>query len=125
MKIKAVSYKDLIVWQKSFALAEEIYLLIKGFPVAERYGLTSQMQRAAVSICSNIAEGKYRGSTQNYLSFLRIAYSSGAELETQLALAERVLNLSTEKYEVSKGLLQETMQMLNTIIYKLSQNKYS
>lgn len=114
------SYKDLLVWQKAFALAEEIYLVTNNFPVSERYGLISQMQRAAVSICSNIAEGKYRGSAQSYLSFLRIAYGSGAELETQLQLAKKVLHIPDQKFIRSQELLQEVMKMLNSITYKLS-----
>jgi len=86
------SYKDLLVWQKAMAIAERIYALTKHFPKNELYGLTFQMRKAAVSIPSNIAEGHARESTRDYLRFLTIASGSLAELETQLALCER-LNL--------------------------------
>ena len=78
------SYKNLLVWQRSMDLVVAIYGLTKKFPKEEIYGLTSQMRRASVSIPSNIAEGRFRGTRKDYLQFLRIAYSSGAELETQM-----------------------------------------
>lgn len=85
---KISSYKDLLVWQKALELSVEIYNLTENFPKEEIYGLTSQIRRAAVSIPSNIAEGRYRGSKKDFSQFLRIAYASGAELETQLEIAK-------------------------------------
>lgn len=82
------TYKDLIVWQKSIELVKEIYLLTEDFPKEEIYGLTSQIRRCAVSIPSNIAEGKMRTTNKEFSHFLSIAYGSGAELETQLILAK-------------------------------------
>ncbi|MBU1987391.1 four helix bundle protein [Patescibacteria group bacterium] len=70
------SYKDLIVWQKAMSLVVTIYELTKQFPKSELYGLTSQMRHCSVSIPSNIAEGKRRGSRKDYRQFLIIAYSS-------------------------------------------------
>ena len=67
------SYRDLSAWQKARLLVKEVYLLTAAFPVGERFGLVSQMNRAAVSIPSNIAEGYGRATTQDYLHFLRIA----------------------------------------------------
>ena len=67
------SYRDLIAWQRARELVKETYLLTAEFPVGERFGLVSQMDRAAVSIPSNIAEGYGRATTQDYLHFLRIA----------------------------------------------------
>ena len=78
------SFKDLIVWQKSMSLVKEVYVITSNFPKSEIYGLTSQMRRAAVSIPSNIAEGKKRKTKNDYVQFLRIANGSAAELETQL-----------------------------------------
>lgn len=113
------SYKDLIVWQKSFELAIEIFCLTKPFPKSELYGLVSQMRRAAFAIPSNIAEGYSRGHKAEYLQFLTIAFSSGAELETQILLS-RTLKLAPEdKFTKSEGLLEEVMRMLNSLISKL------
>ncbi len=84
------SYRDLRVWLISMNVVEQVYNLTRNFPKQETYGLSSQMQRAAVSIPSNIAEGSARETTPNFLRFLAIALGSLAELETQLILAERL-----------------------------------
>jgi four helix bundle protein len=81
------SFKDLKVWQKAYALALASYRWTGYFPEVERFGLTSQIRRSAVSVPSNIAEGYARAHTGDYLRFLRMAYGSLAELETQLMLA--------------------------------------
>jgi len=75
------SYKDLIVWQRATGLAVLIYEITEMFPNNELYGLVSQMRRCAISIISNIAEGRRRGSRKDFHQFLTIAYGSGAELE--------------------------------------------
>lgn len=113
------SYKDLLVWQKSILLVSEVYKITATFPKSENFGLTSQMQRAAVSIPANIAEGYRRGHRPEYVQFLRIAYGSGAELETYFVLVLD-LNLS-KKQEIQKAenLLEEVMKMLNAIISSL------
>jgi four helix bundle protein len=77
------NYKDLKVWEKAYKLCITIYKIIKDFPKEERYGLTSQIRRAAVSVPSNIAEGYGRKTTQDYIRSLYIAYGSHCELETQ------------------------------------------
>ncbi len=82
MTEKIVSYKDLIVWQRSMELVTAIYKLTETFPRAEVFGLTSQMRRAAVSIPSNIAEGRRQSSKRDFRQFLVIAFGSGSELET-------------------------------------------
>lgn len=76
------SFKDLIVWQKSYRLVSETYKITKDFPREERYGLAQQMRRAAISIPSNIAEGYGRSHRAEYKQFLSMAYGSLAELET-------------------------------------------
>jgi len=81
------SYKELNVWQKAYSLCLNIYKLTGSFPGEEKYGLTSQIRRSAVSVPSNIAEGYGRKSTKEYLQLLYIAYGSVCELETQLLLA--------------------------------------
>lgn len=82
------SYRDLRVWQIGMELTKEVYLLTRVFPDCEKYGLTSQVQRAAVSIPANIAEGRARDSTKEFLRHLSIAQGSLAEVETHLMLAE-------------------------------------
>src|ERR1043166_811090 len=84
------SYRDLAVWQRAMDLAESVYRVTKGFPREERYGLTSQMRRSAVSIPSNIAEGHERKGRAEYARFVSVARASVAELETQVELARRL-----------------------------------
>lgn len=90
------SYRDLTVWQKSFVLVEDIYKLTAKLPNEEKYGLASQMQRAAVSIPSNIAEGQQRGGAKEFRQFLLIARGSAAELSTQVELAQKIFGLNAE-----------------------------
>ena len=117
------SYKDLIVWQKSFKLSLEVYKLTGSFPKAEIFGLTSQMRRCAVSIPANIAEGYARHGLLEYIQFLKIAFGSGAELETHLMIAKEVGLITQEEFEKSYNLLREVMSMLNTLISKLKAKK--
>ena len=113
------SYKELIVWQKSVQLCVEVYKITSDFPKSELYGLVSQLRRSAVAIPSNIAEGQKRGHRAEYVQFLRIAYGSGAELETQLLIAEKVGFLKQTNREKLASLLEEIMKMLNKLIQKL------
>jgi len=114
-----VTYKDLIVWQKSVELVVSVYQLTNKFPDTEKYGLTAQMRRAAVSIPSNIAEGRRRGSRKDYRKFLIIAYGSGAEIETQVEIAKR-LSLATDvDCHQSEHTLEEVMRMLNKMLSSL------
>lgn len=83
-------YRDLKVWQEALALAESVYIHSQAFPADERFGLISQLRRAAVSVPSCIAEGNARNSTRDYLRFLYMASGSLAEIETQLVLANRL-----------------------------------
>lgn len=113
---KLVSYKDLIVWQKSMRLVVEIYKLTEKMPREEVYGLTSQMRRSAISIPSNIAEGRRRGGKNEYRHFLTIAYGSGAELETQVELLKQLPFGSKLGYNIVDGLLSEVMRMINKML---------
>lgn len=114
------TYRDLIVWQRSIELVTAIYQLTNAYPKSELFGLTSQMRRAAVSIPSNIAEGYARKSRKEYIQFLRIAYGSGAELETQLTITRNLALVTEEKLKVSEALLNETMRLLNKFISSLT-----
>ncbi|MDP3727659.1 MAG: four helix bundle protein [bacterium] len=113
------SYKDLIVWQKSMHLVSAVYKLTEKFPREEMYGLTMQIRRAAVSIPSNIAEGRLRGHRKEFHQFLRNAYGSGGELETQIVIAKQLPNTENLNYTAVDTLLLEVMKMLNVIIGKL------
>src|SRR2546425_656219 len=87
MSTKPQSYRDLIVWQKSIELAKQLYLLTKTFPNEEKFGLISQIRRAAVSVPSNIAEGQARNTTGEFIQFISHAEGSAAELDPQVRLA--------------------------------------
>ena len=84
------SYRDLIAWQKAMELVESVYKLTSRLPEAERFGLVSQLRRAAVSIPSSLAEGHSRASTREFARFLSMARGSLAEVETQSIIAERL-----------------------------------
>ena len=119
----ASSYKELLIWQRGIELVRELYILTDSFPKTEVYGLTSQMRRATISIPSNIAEGYTRGHSrqhhQDFIHFLRTAFASGAELETQLIIARELGFASPKKCEVAEKLLDETVRMLNKFISSL------
>lgn len=91
------SFRDLRVWEIGMRLVEDVYRLTKTFPKHETYGLSSQMQRAAVSIPANIAEGHARRHIKEYLHHLSVAQASRAELQTQLEIAVRLKYLSPEQ----------------------------
>lgn len=113
------SHKDLIVWQKAVVLVVSIYKLTESFPKSEMFGLVSQMRRAAVSIPSNIAEGKGRGTRKDFAQFLITARGSGAELETQLLVAGKLGYVSNVDLDAILKELTEVMMMLNSLISKL------
>lgn len=117
-KTEIKSFKDLIVWQKAMDLTIEIYQMTKEFPQAEQYGLVSQMRRCAVSIPSNIAEGKRRGTRKDFVQFLRIADGSASELETQVLIASKLFSL--QKIDRTQQLLGEVQRMLGGMLKKLS-----
>lgn len=114
------TYKDLIVWQKSIELVIQIYVLTDKFPKEEMYGLTSQIRRSAISIPSNIAEGKLRNSKKEFKQFLLIAFGSGGELETQLEIAKNLPKTKNFDYSNIDSLLEEIMKMLNKLITTLN-----
>jgi len=114
----AISFRELTVWQKSMQLAKSIYTLTKKLPPEERYGLASQMQRCAVSIPSNIAEGNKRSTAKDYVQFLRTASGSAAELETQLLLTQDVYNIEATN---ELKLLEEIQKMLEVMKKRLLQ----
>ena len=118
-------YKDLIVWQRAIELVVAVYALTESFSKEEVYGLTSQMRRAAVSVASNIAEGRMRGTKKDFTNFLRIAFGSGAELETQVVVAKLLPKTKGSQYASVDSLLEEVMKMLNVMLKKLNPKEAS
>jgi four helix bundle protein len=117
------NYKDLKVWQRSYELCLEIYRVTKGFPKEERYGLTSQIRRAAASVPSNIAEGYGRKTTPEYIKFLYVAYGSNCELETQILLSGDLGYIETDKLKKLQNEIGEVERMLKALIKSL-ENKH-
>ena len=116
-------YKELIVWQKAMDLVTEVYTVTEQFPREELFGLTSQLRRAAISIASNIAEGRSRGTKNDYLHFLRTSYSSGAEVETQIEIGKRLNKTKNLNYTKVDKLLTDVMKMLYVMIRNLNPNQ--
>lgn len=116
MKDKIESYKDLEVWQKSIRLVKDIYLITKGFSEEERYGLVSQMRRCAVSIPSNIAEGKTRHHLNEYIQFLFVSLGSCAELETQIIISQELGYIDEETKSRTLESIDHISRMLRNLI---------
>ena len=113
------TFKDLMVWQKSYQLALDIYKISKNFPSEEKFGLTSQIRRAAISVPSNIAEGYARRYIKSYISFLKISHGSIAEVETQILISK---DLGYTKEETLKKIIikcTEIQKMLWALIRSL------
>jgi len=106
------SYRDLKVWQLSMEMAEQTYHLTIRFPKQETFGLASQIQRAAVSVPSNIAEGHARDSTKEFLHPISIALGSLAELETQLLLSGRLGYVGSDELDSISLLVDQTGRMI-------------
>ncbi len=113
-------YKELLIWQKGIALAKTVYHLTEGFPAEERFRLTAQMRRAAVSVPSNIAEGQARHGTREFLAFLSHASGSLAELETQLLLSVNLGYCEEGDVAGAAETIAELQRMLAAIRRKLS-----
>lgn len=112
------NFKQLMVWQNGMDIVELIYSLTKHLPTEEKYGLISQLNRAAVSIPSNISEGSSRDSKKEYKYFIQIALGSCFELETQLLIVER-LSLCQYDLSILKQMVDEEQKMLMSFIRKL------
>jgi four helix bundle protein len=115
----SASYRDLRVWQNAMDLVVSIYQETQGFPKEERYGLTSQMRRASVSIPSNIAEGKGRSTDRDRALFFCHARGSLLELETQILIAQRLRYLTPQSAEGLISNSSELGRMLNSLIQSI------
>jgi len=115
--VKLQSYKDLVVWQRSVELVDAAYEIGRRLPASERYGLANQLQRASVSIASNIAEGYARKGTPEYIQFLAMANGSAAEVETQIIIIERQYDYIDAS--IAMNLVVEVQKMLFVLMKKL------
>lgn len=113
------THKELVVWQKAYALSILMYRITRQFPEAEKFGLTGQLRRAAVSVVSNIAEGYNRGSRRDYVRFFLVTSGSLAELDTQLMLARDLEYGSRERVDEALQLAAEVERMLKALIRSL------
>ena len=113
------SYRELTAWQKAYALSIAVYRATRGFPATERYGLSAQLRRAAVSIPSNIAEGYGRKTRGEYLQFLAIARGSVYELQTQLLLSTDLGFLAKPDATALRALAADVERILQALISSL------
>lgn len=114
-------YKELKLWQKSIDLVTQVYLLTRSFPQGEKFGLVSQINRSAVSIPSNIAEGAGRNSDKEFIQFLSIAHASSYELETQLIISKNLNYLTIEELNQLSEQIEEVQKMNYSIQLKFKQ----
>ena len=110
---KGYGYRELVVWQKGIELAKRIYRVTQSFPNEEKFGLVSQMRRAAVSVPSNIAEGQARHTTKEFIQFVSHAEGSVAELDTQLRLGVELGYCKNGETAEIGALIEEMRRMLN------------
>jgi four helix bundle protein len=116
---KISSHKDLIVWQQGIRIVKEVYSLTKLFPKSEMFGLSSQLQRAAVSVPANIAEGYGRFYRGEYIRFLTIANGSVQELETLLEIAFHLGYFGQAAHDSLGRLIESESVLLNSLIRSL------
>lgn len=119
------SYKDLDAWKLSIRMTRFVYRASEKFPADERFGLTSQIRRASVSVASNIAEGWGRGSTSDYARFLRMARGSLYEVETQCVIARELGFMSEEIYEATDEVVSECGRVLGGLLRSIEKKTNS
>ncbi|MBL8887577.1 MAG: four helix bundle protein [Phycisphaerales bacterium] len=117
------SHRDLVAWQKAMDLGLLIYRLTASLPDHERFGLISQLRRASVSVASNIAEGYGRGSTQDYLRFLRVARGGLFEIDTQCLFALRLSYITQAAHEEANKRIHECGKILQGLIRSIEGNQ--
>ncbi len=110
------SYKDLDAWKLSIRVTRFVYRASEKFPSDERFGLTSQIRRASVSVASNIAEGWGRGTTTDYARFLRMARGSLYEVETQCVIARELGFMDEQVYEATNEVISECGRVLGGLL---------
>ena len=114
-------FKELLVWQYAHQLTLEVYRITRQFPQEERFGLSNQLRRAAVSVESNIAEGSARNSSKDFLQFLFVARGSLAEVEVQLIIARDLNYITDEDFSQANEPRLSAMRLLQLLIKKVSE----
>jgi four helix bundle protein len=114
------NFKELKVWQKSRSLVKDVYMLTRIFPDEEKFVLTSQIRRSAISVPSNIAEGAGRGTDKDFAKFLSIALGSAYELEAQIILSLDLGYISEDAFNVCSAKIMEVQKMLHQLNKKFS-----
>lgn len=123
MEAKTIrSYRDLDIWKKGIKLSLEIYSLTSSFPDLERFGLTSQLRRAATSVPANIAEGYGRETGKNYIQFIKIARGSLYELDTYITISLGLKYISRDQYNKLRMKTEELSKMINSLLKMLIQH---
>lgn len=115
------SYRDLIAWQKGILLVTDVYKLSSKMPETEKFGLVSQITRAAVSIPANIAEGWGRETPKNFLQFLRIARGSAMEVDTLLEIAHNTGMISSDEYNLTLAKVTEVSKIIQGLINSIKE----
>ncbi len=113
------NFKELKVWQKAYQVCLDVYNISRNFPAEEKFGLTSQIRRSAVSVPSNISEGYGRKTTPDYIRSLYIAYGSNGELETQALLSGDLAYINNENKNILLDKISEVERMLKALIKSL------
>ncbi|MBQ9522434.1 MAG: four helix bundle protein [Paludibacteraceae bacterium] len=117
----AHNFRDLEVWKRAMAVAKKVYVITRQFPKEEKFGMTSQIQRAAVSIASNIAEGAGRGTNKDFVHFLSMALGSAFEVETQLIISKELCYVEeNDDYKNIMEGLHSIQPQLNVLMKKYS-----
>jgi four helix bundle protein len=118
--IKSSDYRNLKVWQKAIELTSEVYKLVKLLPNEERYALSDQIRRAVVSVPSNIAEGRGRGTNKEFVRYLLVSRGSLWEVSTQLEICEKLQYLNHDEMANARQLITEISKMINALASSFS-----
>jgi four helix bundle protein len=121
--LKSSDYQELKVWQKAVDLTTEIYELVKLLPAEEQYALSDQMRRAVVSVPSNIAEGRGRGTNKEFVRYLLMSRGSLWELSTQLVICEKLQYLKQDQMHDARQLIVEISKMINALAKSFSNDE--
>lgn len=113
------NFRKLNIWKESITLAKETYSITKAFPKSEMYGISSQMQRCAVSVASNIAEGTAKGTDKHFIQYLETALGSSFEWETQLIIAFEIEYISEETFKHLEKKIQSIQGMITRFMESL------
>lgn len=116
------NFRNLDVWKQGIEIVKQVYNLSEKLPSEEKFGLRSQITRAAISVPSNIAEGSSRNSEIEFKRFLEISMGSLFEVETQLVIVEELGFISSEELKLIFELLEKEAKMINSLINKIKAN---